>query len=127
MGRLKADERMGIKGYYYKTDAIYNVESAVAFLLNIRKIDNIIVENIDLRDDLRSSEGSMSTVLDGNISEKELTEEINKRNVDLVEMYVEMFNEIIFFSINLRTWELYISLDSETKIDIEDLEERLVL
>lgn len=106
----------------YKISAINSIETAVGLLSNIRKGDNVFVKHIDLDDYLRNSEGSKSTVLDGNVSEKDLIEEIYKRNVDKITMFVRFFDETVLFRINLHTWVISVSLKINSKIILEDLE-----
>ena len=106
----------------YKISAINSIETAVGLLSNIRKGDNVFVKHIDLDDYLRNSEGSKSTVLDGNVSEKDLIEEIYKRNVDKITMFVRFFDETVLYRINLHTWVISVSLKTNSKINIEDLE-----
>lgn len=114
------------KIYDYKTASVNSVETAVVFLSNALKSDNIFVKHIDLDDYLRNSEGSMSTVLDGNISEKDLIEEIYKRNVDKITVFARVFDETVLFRINLHTWGISVSLKTNSKINIEDLEKYFV-
>lgn len=106
----------------YKISAINSIETAVGLLSNIRNGDNVFVKHIDLDDYLRNSEGSKSTVLDGNVSEKDLIEEIYKRNVDKITMFVRFFDETVLYRINLHTWVISVSLKTNSKINIEDLE-----
>ena len=111
--------------YYYKSASVHSIETAVAFLLNIRKNSNVFIENIDLDDFLRSDEGSMSTVLDGNISGERLIEEIIRRNVDKVTVFAKIFDEIVLVDVNLHSWNISVSLKLDSGIDIADLEKYL--
>lgn len=124
-------ERMSVRNtyitniYYYKSASVHSIETAVAFLLNIRKNSNVFIENIDLDDFLRSDEGSMSTVLDGNISGERLIEEIIRRNVDKVTVFAKIFDEIVLVDVNLHSWNISVSLKLDSGIDIADLEKYL--
>lgn len=124
-------ERMSVRNtyitniYYYKSASVHSIETAVAFLLNIRKNSNVFIENIDLDDFLRSDEGSMSTVLDGNISGEKLVEEIVRRNVDKVTVFAKIFDEIVLVDVNLHSWNISVSLKLDSGIDIADLEKYL--
>lgn len=111
--------------YYYKSASVYSIETAVAFLLNIRKNSNVFIEHIDLDDFLRSDEGSLSTVLDGNISEEKLVEEIVRRNVDKVIVFAKIFDETVLVDVNLHSWNISVSLKLNSGIDVAVLEKYL--
>ena len=121
-------ERMSVRNtyitniYYYKSASVHSIETAVAFLLNIRKNSNVFMEHIDLDDSLRCDEGSMSTVLDGNISGEKLVEEIVRRNVDKVTVFAKIFDETVLVGVNLHSWDISVSLKLDSGIDIADLE-----
>lgn len=124
-------ERMSVRNtyitniYYYKSASVYSIETAVAFLLNIRKNSNVFIEHIDLDDFLRSDEGSLSTVLDGNISEEKLVEEIVRRNVDKVIVFAKIFDETVLVDVNLHSWNISVSLKLNSGIDVAVLEKYL--
>lgn len=111
--------------YYYKSASVYSIETAVAFLLNIRKHSNVFIEHIDLDDSLRSDEGSFSTVLDGNISEEKLVEEIVRRNVDKVIVFAKIFDETVLVGVNFHSWNISVSLKLNSGIDVAVLEKYL--
>lgn len=124
-------ERMSVRNtyitniYYYKSASVHSIETAVAFLLNIRKNSNVFMEHIDLDDSLRCDEGSMSTVLDGGISKKRLIEEIVRRNVDKVTVFAKIFDETVLVGVNLHSWNISVSLKLNSRIDIAVLEKYL--
>ena len=124
-------ERMSVRNtyitniYYYKSASVHSIETAVAFLLNIRKNSNVFIEHIDLDDFLRSDEGSLSTVLDGNISGEKLVEEIVRRNVDKVTVFVKVFDETVLVGVNLHSWDILVSLKLNSGIDVAVLEKYL--
>lgn len=124
-------ERMSVRNtyitniYYYKSASVYSIETAVAFLLNIRKNSNVFIEHIDLDDFLRSDEGSLSTVLDGGISKERLIEEIVRRNVDKVTVFAKIFDETVLVGVNLHSWNISVSLKLNSRIDIAVLEKYL--
>lgn len=124
-------ERMSVRNtyitniYYYKSASVHSIETAVAFLLNIRKNSNVFIEHIDLDDFLRSDEGSLSTVLDGNISGEKLVEEIVRRNVDKVTVFAKIFDETVLVGINLHSWNISVSLKLNSGIDVAVLEKYL--
>lgn len=111
--------------YYYKSALVYSIETAVAFLLNIRKNSNVFIKHIDLDDSLRSDEGSLSTVLDGGISKERFIEEIIRRNVDKVTVFAKVFDETVLVGINFHSWDISVSLKLDSGIDIADLEKYL--
>lgn len=114
---------MDVINYDYKIASVNSIEGVAAFLNRIRKIDNAVVENIDLNDNnLRNSEGGMSTVLSGEISDKEFINEIVKKNIDTINIYLNVSDEIVCIWINLRTWDVSVSLRADSGINVKDLE-----
>lgn len=106
----KLDEVIGsssILSHYIET-SIYNVETAIDFLYNIRNREDVLIKHVDLEDDLRNSEGSMSTVLDGNISKDGLLQEIHKRNPIKMTIFASVCNITVIFSISFIDYNIAI-------------------
>ena len=106
---------------YDYTEVQYSVRNVVRLVFAVREIG--FVKHIDL--DNITREGSSSIVLDGSVSLQKLEEEINKRNVDTVSVFVKMQDETVVIAVNFTKDVCTVLLRYGSKINIKEIEKIL--